>query len=165
MSHADRIQELDRQARWKLRAEQGAERPRKSTWVITSLQSYLPPDQVGLAQRLAYLQATIEGCRVMDAKVDGLGNKAEIAMAARMDALQELTGYEAAARARVGSDAALCVRAIAESENMTVTARRCGYPVGSHRSLRRLVQLTLEALSAYRDECEADAARWNGRAA
>lgn len=161
MSQADRIQELDRQARWKLRAEQGADKPRKSTWVITSLQSYLPPEHVSLAQRLAYLQATIEGCRIMDAKVDGVGNRAEIAMASRVDAVSELNGLEAAARARVGTDGAACVRAIAESENMSDTARRCGYPVGSHRSLRRLVQITMLALQEYRDECDQDAARWN----
>lgn len=148
---ASAILEADRQAQWRLRQEQGAKKRRKSAWVIMTLRDYLPPEHVSLAHELARLQAIVEGCRVMESRVDGSGNNAEIAIAARMDAMRSITGYEAAARTAHGPVSAQCVRAIAESDTLAVTTARCGMAAGSHRSVRRLVQVTLEALSAYRD--------------
>lgn len=127
----------------------------KSEWVITTLSRYLSPEQVDLAKTLARLQATIEGCRIVEGKVDNAANKAELAIIARMDAMRELSGYEAAARHRVKVDAAgRCVRSIAQSDHMGDLGRACGYPnpSASRRSIIRLVQLTLIALEAYRDE-------------
>lgn len=136
---------------WERVREQGRTRLHKSPWLITSLQRYLPPEHVALAQRLAGFQATIEGCRTTDAKVD-CSNGAAIALDARLDAMRALEGYTQAALYRVGSDGQACTHAIAQSDHLAEAMRRCGYPPGSKGSMRRLVQLTLVHLEAYEDE-------------
>lgn len=142
-----RANELD----WEQRREQGRTRLYRSEWLVTTLRSYLPPEHLSLAQRLAGLQATAEGCRTMDAKVD-CANGTALALEARLDAMRKLEGYLAAARVRVGSDGRFCAEAIAQSDHMAEAMRRCGYPPGSKGSFRRLVQLTLLHLEAYEDE-------------
>lgn len=138
---------------WERVKEQGGRtRLYQSAWIITTLQRYLPPEHVALAQRLAKHQATVEGCRVMDAKVDCAGNSAAIALDARLDAMRALEGYVQAALTRVGSDGALCTRAIANSDHMAEAMRRCGYPAGSKGAMKRLVQLTLVKLDEYEEE-------------
>lgn len=155
--------EKDRQAQWRARAEQGGKRLQRSRWLIDALRDYLPPDHVALARRLAALQATIEGCRITGERVDGGANGAETAMLSRLDAAWAMTGYEAAARTRVGTDGVACLRAIAEGDGMGEGAQRAGYPVGSHRSFRKLVQLTLVRLAEYDDECRQGAACWGAK--
>jgi len=152
------ILERDRQERWRERQEQGGDKRKYSgSWLVTTWKNYLSLDQISVANRLAMLQALVEGCRITGVKVDSGGNKAEIAMGIHLDATTELNGYEAAARSMVGSDAAALVWAIAEVRNVEDAARQCGYPPGSNRTLKRLVQITLEALHTYREENERQA--------
>lgn len=146
------ILERDRQARWAEREEQGAQARRRSQWVICTLSDYLPPEHVTLAQRLAYLQGMIEGCRMVNDRVDYGGNSIDAQMARRLDAMRAFAGLEAAALNRVGSDGRACMRAIAEGEHATDTARRCGIPPDSRGRLVRLVQMTLIALFEYEEE-------------
>lgn len=155
MTAASRILEADRQARWRLRHEQGTDKPRKSKWIITTLQRYLPPEHVALCQRLAALQAVVEGCRDLAERVDGAGNGVEAQMARQVDALQALYGYEAAARTRFCAQAAKVVMCIAASDSLERTMRVVGYPRGSSVQFRELVQLTLIHLQEYEDDCRA----------
>lgn len=147
-------QRQEEQAALAARHNGTASRRRRSLWVIATLRNYLPPEHIEIAERLAYLQSVIEGCRVMDSKVDCVGNAVELSLAKRIDAGRELYGYERAALTRVGADAEAAVQAIARSDTMTELLHRCGYPRGSNGTARRLIQKTLLALEAYRDENE-----------
>lgn len=152
---AMRAIERDAEARRKLAWEDrkaGVDKRRQSLWVITTLRSYLPPEHVTLAHKFARLRALADGSREDREYVDGVGNGVEARLVAAMDALRELYGYEQAALHRVGADGRQCFLAISESCHQSDTARRCGYPVGSTRSLRKLVQLTLLRLHEYEEE-------------
>jgi hypothetical protein len=150
------ILEADRQAQWDERALQGGKRRYRSQWVIAALADYLSPEHVAMAERWVRLQGIVEGCRVMSAKVDH-GNRAELAMAARMDAQRTLAGLEEAARTRVGKGGAGCFWSVAYGDKLETLMRRCGFPRGSSRGARRLVQLTLHQLDEYEAELERSA--------
>lgn len=157
---AQRILEADRQARWRLRQEQGRDKPRKSQWVITTLRNYLSPDEVSVAHHIAGLWATAQGAREMHDYVDG-ASPGDQHMAAQIDAMRELHRFEAAALSRVSRAARACMWAIAESDNLAVTARRMGFHADARGAVKRLVQITLLALSDYWEENKGAAKKWN----
>ena len=160
MTAASRLLEADRQARWKLRKEQGTDKPRRSAWVVTTYQRFLSPDEVAVAHHLAGLWATAQGAKEMHDYVDGV-QATDRHMAAVCDALRELAGFEAAARARVNPAAVRCMWAVAESEHASACARRMGFSVNSHGAVKKLLQITLIALSEYWEENKKEAQRWN----
>lgn len=143
------ILEADRQAQWRERAEQGGKRLYRSRWLIHTLRDYLPPEHVGLAERLATLQAMVDGARIISQRVDHGGNRAEANMVRQIDAARELAGLEQAASVRAGVGARQCFWAIAESDNLESMMARCALPRGSRGRAIKLVQLTLIALDEY----------------
>ena len=155
-----RILEADRQARFKLVKEQGYDAPRKSEWVISTLRSSLRPEDVATAHHLAGLYATAFGGAPMHDYVDGMCIP-DRHMAAVMDATKALDGFVQAARTRVNDAAAKCTWAIACSDSLADTSRAMGFSQKAYRPTRRLVQITMIALTEYRDECDAAAKKWN----
>lgn len=146
------ILEADRQARWAERATSGGKRRYRSQWVIATLADYLPLEHVAMAERWVTLQAIVEGCRIVEGRVDHSGNRAELAMAARLDAARTLAALEVAARTRGPPMAAYCFWSVVYGDALEATMRRCGFSRGSSRAARRLVQLTLARLGEYEAE-------------
>lgn len=129
-----------------------------AVWVVERMRRFLPPDQVQLAHMLHANARALESTAVVSLeRVDGSPKSAHDAMLKTVARYQELQGYEAAALARVGSDGRLCFLGIIGGDGQAELARRVKYPADSHRSLRKLVQITLDALAAYRDENDAQA--------
>ena len=160
MSAASRVLEADRQARWKLRSEQGYDAPRKSEWVVSTLKSSLRPEDVACATHLAGLYATAYGGAPMHDYVDGCFAP-DRHMAAVMDAMRRLADFQQHARVTLNEAAAKCTWAIAASESLAGTSRAMGFGSKAYRPTKKLVQLTLICLSDYRDECDASAKKWN----
>lgn len=136
-------------------------------WVVSRMERYLPPDQVSLAKRLHTIALWLEG-GASPATLDRVDSSphAHLTMTERRTAkVRELEGYERAAQTRVGHDGKLCYRGIIGGDGQAELARRVRYPESSTRALRKLVQITLAALGAYRDENERDAGVHNFRAA
>lgn len=140
----------------------------RPVWVVERLRRYLPPDQVAMAARLqaAHLEVTMGRGAELCARVDGCGNPAALdhRIRAMGETIRELAGYEQAALTRVGKDGRQCFLGVIEGDGQAELARRAGYPETSTRSVRRLVQITLQALAEYEDENQAGARRWNMRA-
>lgn len=141
------ILETDRQAQWRERAEQGGKRLYRSQWAIHTLRDRLPPEHVGIAERLMELQAIVQGCRIVDQRVDHGGNRAETQMARQLDAMRELAGLEAAAKRAPAGRA--CFWAIADGDNLESVMRRCAIPRGNRAAAVRCVQTLLIALGEY----------------
>lgn len=141
------ILETDRQAQWRERAEQGGKRLYRSQWAIHTLRDRLPPEHVGIAERLMELQAVVQGCRIIGQRVDHGGNRTEAQLARRLDAMRELAGLEAASR-RAHKGAA-CFWALADGDSLESLMRRCMVPRGSRGLAIRLVQETLIAIDDY----------------
>lgn len=162
MSAAARIDQIDRDARWAERKEQGGPvREYETVWVIEKMRKYLPPEHVFLARDVRDLNARSRGLRIQTAeRVDGAGNGSEIAMLGRMDACRMLAGYHNAVSARLDAGGSRCLFAVQEEYTLAQTIRHCGYAAGSDRSVRQLIQLTMLAAQDYADECKAEHARW-----
>lgn len=159
MSQTNAILEADRQARWRLRAEQGTDKPRRSEWVVSRFHNYLSPEQRGTANFIVGLWETAIGVRETGERVDCAATDGRLIT--RIHAMRELHGYEQAALTRVNDVARRCMWAIAESENMRATGLRMGFNPRSVSAIKRLVQLTLITLAEYKEENEAAAKRWN----
>lgn len=161
MSQAARIEQIDRDARWRERHEQGGpKREYETVWVIEKMRKYLPPEHVFLARDIRDINARSRGLRVQTAERVDNGNGSEIAMLSRLDAARALAGYHNAVMARLESGGTLCLFAIQEEFTLAQTIRHCGYAAGSDRSVRQLIQLTMMAAQDYADECAAERARW-----
>lgn len=151
------VLEKDRQAQWTERKEQGAQRRRKSEWVIEQMRKALPLDHVHLGHRLMDLHATAEGVKLAGyERIQGGGNGFEGAMAARCDAMQALNGFDAAVRSRLGANGSRCFWAIAWGNSLAETIRACEYARGSHGTAKRLVQLVMIAAQEYDDLCRGE---------
>lgn len=124
----------------------------RARWCIDTMSRYLPPDHVHLARMLADKQARVEGRGrgEIAERVQGGDNGAgrEFRLAKMALTIRELTGYGAASL-RVGLDGYACFRGVVLGDSQAELARRCRYPQGSVRALRRLVQLTMEALAEH----------------
>jgi len=129
-----------------------------AVWVIDTMRRFLPPDQVDLARTLHATQRALEARGGQNAyeRVDCSPRHAEAFQRQQSANIRLLAGYEAASLYRVGGDGRRCFLGVIEGDSQAELARRVRYPESSKRSLRRLVQITMEALSEYRDECEAD---------
>lgn len=137
-----------------------------AVWCVDTMRRFLPDHHVDLAKRLQAMQQglhTGQSIQHMERVDGGKGaSERDERLLQRGEDIRTLYGFEAAARTRVGRDAELCFRGIVEGDSQKELALRVGYPPGSVRSLRRLVQITLDALSAYEEENDAQAARSNG---
>lgn len=122
----------------------------RSQWAIATMERYLPPDHVALAQRLAALHERIHKGAGRDETAeyvqggDGAANERRLLKLSA--AITELAGYGAAALSGVGRDGYACFRGICLLDTQAQLCRRVGYPEGSRRSLRKLVQITMEQL-------------------
>ena len=127
----------------------------RSNWVIDTMAKYLPDDQVSLAKRLAATYARIHSSGIGQAALERVqGGNSLAAQHSRTMALavkiRAFAGFEGAAM-RVGRDGFGCLRGICAGDTQAELGRRVGYPEGSRRSLRRLVQVTLIALQNHED--------------
>ena len=124
----------------------------RSAWVVEKLRTRLPPEHVRLAEKLADIQAQIEGMAKSGCeRVDG-SNATETAQVARLDAARAMAGYEAAALTRWSKSAVLALRGIVEGDSFTDLAVRVGLSTKSNHSVVLLVQVTLTVLQQYDDE-------------
>lgn len=123
----------------------------RAVWVLDTMRRYLPPDQVVLMSNLEALARELEAAMGGGAfdRVDCSPRDSAAAQEQRVAKMQRLTGFERAAAYRVGPDGRLCFLGIVGGDSQAELARRVGYAPDSQRSLRKLVQITLEALSAY----------------
>lgn len=143
--------------------------PRKYSpvWVVERQSRYLPPEHVQLARELlAMFRLSRGGYAASDPDLERICAGVDLVeMEARQmqrgGFIRDLEGYQRAAFTRVGDDGQACYFGIIEGDGQAELARRAGYPESSVRAVRRLVQITLEALSNYRDENESAPARWN----
>ena len=148
--------EQERQEAWADR-KAGVEQRRKSLWVVSAMKDYLPPEHVQLGNKLLRLRAEADGGRMDRERVDGAGNGTESRLNAAMDTLRALAAYDQAAFHRVGADGQACFRAICDGAHTSEAMERCRLPSGSHRSMRKLVQITLLRLHEYDEENERQA--------
>lgn len=128
----------------------------RSNWVIDTMAKYLPDDHVDLAKRLAATYARIHASGIGQAALERVeGGNSHAAQFSRTLALarkiRAFAGFEAAALG-VGRDGFGCLRGICAGDTQAELARRVGYPEGSRRTLRRLVQVTLIALQDHEDD-------------
>ena len=122
--------------------------------MIENMRRFLPPDQIALVSRLEAVARELEsavGGGSMD-RVDCSPRDSSAIQEARVAKMQVLTGFERAAAYRVGLDGRQCFLGIIGGDSQAELARRVNYAPDSHRSLRKLVQITLEALSEYDTE-------------
>lgn len=138
----------------------------EASWVLYTMSRFLPVEQMELMRDLAAKQKMIEaptGRAAYAERVQGGRGVAERDARMRMhgDAIRMLAAYDQAALRRVGRDGCLCFRGIVWGDTQAQLSRRVGYPQASIRSLRKLVQLTCEAMQIYHDENALDAARHN----
>lgn len=162
MTAASRILEADRQARWRLRQEQGTDKPKRALWVVSTLRRHLSPEDVATAHHLAGLYAITEGVREMHDAVDAQSSDRHIV--AICDAHRKLAAYEGVVRSKLTPAAVRCMWSIAYSDDIATTARAMGFHPKSKGAVTKIVQLTLMALTEYRDECLAAQQNWNDAA-
>jgi len=122
-------------------------------WVIETMSRYLPDDHVALAKRLASMHARTHKAdsraEVMERVQGGIGSAQLHARMAKLSAdIKTLTGYAGAAL-RVGRDGHGCFRGICAGDTQAELSRRVGYPEGSRRAVRKLVQLTMIELADF----------------
>lgn len=131
----------------------------ETRWVIEAMRSYIEPEHYTLSFDIRDLAARMKGLRVSVSERVDAGNAAEIAALSRLDAGRKLAGYHGAVAARVARGSQ-CLDCIAEEFTLPQTIAALGYRIGSHRSVRNLVQLTMMAAQDYADVCAAEAKRW-----
>lgn len=137
-------------------------------WVIYRMANYLSPDQITMGVRLAMLSGRAQqGGFALSGEMIGYIASEYDEMAHQIgqiesgEAYRMLAGFEQAALHRVGTDGRHCFHGIIEGDGQTELARRAGIPEGSVRSLRSLVQMTMDRLGLYAEENKIDLANWN----
>lgn len=132
----------------------------RGNWVIETMAKYLPDDQVALAKRLSAAYGRIHASGGSGELVERVqGGDAIAAQQSRTQRLARVirafAGFEAAALS-VGRDGFGCLRGICSGDTQAELCRRVGYPEGSRRTVRRLVQITMNRLQEHEDECQLD---------
>jgi hypothetical protein len=139
----------------------------KAVWCVETQRRFLPPDQIALATNLHAIHFEVSGGAGRGG-MEELGivipsNPATLDFKLRCGAemIRTLASFEAAALKRGGVAARHCFHAITQGDSQAELARRVQVKDTSIRTLRRLVQSTMEVLSEFEAENAIDLQRWN----
>jgi hypothetical protein len=173
MTATARILEIDRQAQWAQRKEQGAVwegRQARRIWAVEALKAELLPEEWDAASRAVKdCAAAFDGmCRVHAERTDG-GGGSDYGLAAQISAVRCLEGLRQAALTRTKAVRALdCVEWIVQLYTLPEMARELGVwrSRGADRErepdtrpVKPFVRLVLISMAGYYDACSAELAR------
>lgn len=173
---ASRILTRDIEAQWAQVREQGhaseARQPRR-IWAVEALKNELLPEEWDAATRAVRDCSAATGVnpKLYDERVQG-GGGSDYGLAARISAVQRLTGLRQAAFTRTkATKSPACVDCIVRLDTLPEIALALGYRrsrgpqrqgEADTRPVKPLIRLVLIAMANYYLDCDAELSSWRG---